>query len=97
MYASGFLGSWLLEYIYVLLSPGPFMFDMPNFTTSIQSPSLAPSADPGVGLGGTTTPYLVHRFGSGRIPPSTSFMEDFHSLHPVFTPMFTLTGMVVDT
>ena len=49
--ASHILGSQLLEYIYVLLSLVPFMFDMPNITTSILSPALGPSADPGVGLG----------------------------------------------
>ena len=73
------------------------MFDMPDITTSI--PSLTPglSADPGVGLGGTIAPYLVHRFGIGHIPSSTPFIEDFHSLHPVLTLVFTLTGVVVDT
>ena len=50
---------------------------MPNITTSIPSPTLGPSVDPGVGLGGTTTPYLAHRFRSGHIPPSTPFGEVF--------------------
>ena len=57
--ASWILGLWLLEYIYVLLSLGPFMFDMPYITTSILSPAPGPSADPSVGLGGTTAPYLA--------------------------------------
>ena len=73
------------------------MFDMPDITTSILSPALGPSADHSVGLGGTMTPYLAHRFGSGHIPSSTPFVEDFHSLRPVLTLFFTLTGVVVDT
>ena len=97
MCASWLLGSRLLEYIYVLLILGPFMFDMPYITTSILSPAPGPSADPGVGLGGTTAPYLARRFGSGHIPSSNPFVEDFHSLHPVLTLVFTLIGVVVDT
>ena len=88
MCASWLLGSRLLEYIYVLLSSGPFMFDMPDITTSIPSPTLGPSADLGVGLGGTTTPYLSHRFESGHIPSA----KDFHSLCLVLTLVFTLMG-----
>ena len=87
----------LLKYLYVLLSLGPFMFGILDITISIPSPTLGSSADPGVGLGCTTTPYLAHRFGSGHILPSTPFMEDFHSLHPVLTLVFTLMGVVVDT
>ena len=97
MCASCPLGSWLLEYIYVLLSSGPFMVGMPDITTSIPTPALDPSADPGVGLGGTTAPYISHIFGSGHIPSFTPSIEDFHSLSPVLTPVFTLTGVVVDT
>ena len=82
----------LLEYIYALLSLGPFIFGMP----SILSPVLGPSTDPGVILGGITTPYYAHRFGSGHIPSSTPFMEDVDSLLLVFTPVVTLTGVVVD-
>ena len=62
MYASWILGSQLLEYIYVLLSLGPFMFGIPDITTSIPSLVLGPSADFGAGLGGTIAPYLAHRF-----------------------------------
>ena len=51
MCASWILGSWLLEYIYDLLSLGPFMFGMPDITTSTLSPVLGPSAHPSVGLG----------------------------------------------
>ena len=36
---SWILGSQLLEYIYVLLILGPFMFSMPFITTSISSPA----------------------------------------------------------
>ena len=86
------LGSWLLEYIYALLSSGPFIFSMP----SILSPILGPSADPSVILGGITTPYPAHRFGSGHIPPSTPFVEDVDSLLSVFTPVVTIMGVVVD-
>ena len=86
------LGSWLLEYIYALLSSDPFIFDMP----SILSPILCPSMDPGVRIGGITTPYHAHGFRNGYIPSSTPFVEDFYSLHSVFTPMVTLTGVVVD-
>ena len=50
---------------------------MPNITTSILSPTPGPSADPGVGLESTTSPYLVHRFESGHIPPSTPFVGGF--------------------
>ena len=74
------LGSWLLEYIYALLSLGLFIFNMP----SILSPVLGPSMDPGV------------RLGNGHIPSSTPFVEDFYSLHSVFTPVVTLMGAVVD-
>ena len=73
------------------------MFDMFDITTSILSSTLGPSVDPGVGLGGTTTPYLTHRMGSGHIPSCNPFAEDFHSLRTVLTLMFTLTGVVVDT
>ena len=83
---------WLLEYIYALLSLGPFIFVMP----SILSPVLSPSMDPGVRLGGITTPYRAHRFGSGHILPSTPFVEDVDTLIWVFTPVVTLMGVVVD-
>ena len=92
MCASWPLGSWLLEYIYALLSSSPFIFGMP----SILSPVLVPSMKPGVRLGGITTPYCAHRFGSGHIPPYTPFMENFYSLRSVFTPVVTLAGVVVD-
>ena len=92
MCASWPLGSQLLEYIYVLLSLSPFIFGM----LGILSPILGPSMNPGVGLGGITTPYYAHRFGSGHIPSSTLFVEDFHSLHSVFTPVVTIMGVVVD-
>ena len=73
------------------------MFGVLDITPSIPSPALGLSADPGVRLGGTTAPYLAHRFGSGHIPSSTPFVEDFHSLCLVLTPVFVLMGMVVDT
>ena len=88
--------SQLLDYIYVLLILGPFMFGMPDITTIILSPTLDPSVDLGVVLGGTTTPYLAHRFGSVHIPSSIPFAEDFHPLCLVLTLVFTLTGVVVD-
>ena len=56
MCASWPLGSWLLEYIYALLSLGPFIFSIPG----ILSPVLGPSMDPGVRLGGTTAPYRAY-------------------------------------
>ena len=86
------MGLWLIEYIYALLSLGPFIFGMP----SILSPVFGPSMDPGVRLGGITTPYHAHRFGSGHILPSMPFVEDVDSLLSVFTPMVTLTEVVVD-
>ena len=92
MYASWPWGSWLLEYIYALLSLGPFIFGMPG----ILSPILGPSMDPGVILGGITAPYHAHRFVNGHIPSSTPSVEDFYSLRSVFTPVVTLTGVVVD-
>ena len=73
--ASWPLGSRLLEYIYALLSLGPFIFGMPNILSLV----LGPSIDTGVRLGGITTPYHAHGFGSGHIPPSTPFVEDFYS------------------
>ena len=82
------MGLQLLEYIYALLSLGPFIFGMPG----ILSPYLGPSTDPGVRLGGITAPYRAHRFGNGHIPSSTPFVEDFYSLHLVFTPVVTLMG-----
>ena len=87
------LGSWLLEYIYALFSLGPFIFVMPG----ILSPTLGPSMDPGVRLGGIIAPYPTRRFGNGHIPSSTPFVEDFYSLLSVFTPVVTLMGVVVDT
>ena len=83
------LGLWLLEYIYALLSSHPFIFGIPSILSHI----LGPSMDPGVGLGGITTPYSAHGFGNGHIPSSTPFVEDFYSLRSVVT----LTGVVVDT
>ena len=53
------------------------MFGIPDITTSILSPAPSLSADPSVGMGGTTTPCLAHRFGSGHIPPSTPFVGGF--------------------
>ena len=93
MCASWPLGSRLLEYIYALLSLGPFIFSM----LGILSPILGPSTDPSVRLGGITVPYHAHRFGNGHIPSSTPFVEDFYSLCSVFTPVVTLMVVVVDT
>ena len=90
MCASWPLGSQLLEYIYALLSSGPFIFGMP----SILSLVLSPSKDPGVKLGGITAPYCAHRFGNGHIPSSTPFVEDFYSLRLVFILVVTLTVVV---
>ena len=70
----------------------PFIFGMP----SILSPVLGPSTNPGVILGGITSPYPTHRFGSGHILPSTPFVEDVDSLLLVFTLVVTLMGVVVD-
>ena len=81
MCASWPLGSWLLECIYALLSLGPFIFGMPSILSSI----LGPSTDPGVRLGGIIAPYRAHRIGNGHIPFSTPFVEEFYSLHSVFT------------
>ena len=93
MCASWPLVSWLLEYIYALLSSSPFIFGMPG----ILSPILGPSMDLGVRLGGIIAPYRAHRFGNGHIDPSsTPFVEDFYSLCSVFTLVVTLTGVVVD-
>ena len=85
MCASWPLGSWLLEYIYALLSLGPFIFGM----HSILSPILGPSTDPSVRLGGITAPYRAHRFGNGHLLSSTPFVEDifpslslYTSVHP---------------
>ena len=74
------------------MSSDPFIFGKPG----ILSPVLGPSMDPGVRLRGITSPYCAHRFGTGDIPSSTLFMEDFYSLHSVFTKVVTLTGVVVD-
>ena len=92
MGTSWHLRSWFLGYIYALLSSGPFIFSMP----SILSPVLGPSTDPGVRLEGITAPYRVHIFGNGHIPSSTPFVENFYSIRLVFTPVVTLTGVVVD-
>ena len=56
---------------------------------------IGPSTDPVVRLGGIKAPYRAHRFGNGHLPFSTPFMEDFYSLRSVFTPVVTLTGVVV--
>ena len=37
----------------------------------ILSHVLGPSVDPGVGLGGTTNPYLIYGFEIGHITPFT--------------------------
>ena len=87
------LGSQLLEYIYALLSLGPFIFSIPG----ILSPVLGPGTDHGVRIGGIPSPYRAHRFGNGHIPSSTSFVEEFYSLRSVFTPVVILTEVVVDT
>ena len=92
MCASWPLGSWLLEYIYALLSSSPFIFSMPG----ILSPVLGPSMDPSVKLGGIIAPYPTKRFGNGHIPSSTPFVEDFYSLRSLFKPVVTLMGVVVD-
>ena len=86
------MGLWLLEYIYVLLSFNPFIFGM----SGILSPVLSSSMDPGVRLGGITSPYRAHRFVNGHIPSSTPFVEDFYSFRLVFTLVVTLMGVVVD-
>ena len=62
----------------------------------ILSPILCPSMDPRVILEGIIAPYCAHRFGNGHIPSSTPFVEDVDSLLSVFTPVVTLTGVVVD-
>ena len=87
------MGSWLLEYIYALLSSGPFIFGM----LGILSPFLGPSTDPSVRLGGITASYHAHIFGNGHIPSSNPFVEDFYSLCSVFTLVVTLTGAIVNT
>ena len=92
MCASWPLGSWLLEHIYALLSLGPFIFGM----LGILSPILGHSTYPSVGLGRITSPYCAHGFWNGHIPSSTPFVVDFYSLRSVFTPVVTLTGVVVD-
>ena len=89
--ASWPLVSWLLEYIYALLSLGLFIFGMPG----ILSPVLGPSTDPGVILGGIIAPYRAHRFGNGHIPSSTPFLEDLYPFCSVFTLVVTLMGVVV--
>ena len=72
------------------------MFDMHDITTNILSPTLRPSVDPGVGLGGIIAPYPTRRFGNGHILPSTPFVEDVDSLLSIFTSVVTLVGVVVD-
>ena len=74
------------------MSLGPVIFGM----LGILSPILGPSMDLGVRLGGITAPYRAHIFGNGYIPSSTPFVEYFYSLRSVFTPVVTLTGVVVD-
>ena len=88
MCASWILGSWLLDYIYALLSLGPFIFGMPGILSLVRGPST----DPGVRLGGIAAPYRAHRFGNGHLPSSTPFAEDFYSFRSVFTPVVTLMG-----
>ena len=92
MCASWPLVSWLLDYIYALLSSDPFIFVIPG----ILSPVLGPSTDPGVRIVGITAPYCAHRFVNGYIPSSTPFVENFYSFCSVFTPVVTLMGVVVD-
>ena len=74
------------------MSLGRFIFSRPGILSHV----LCPSMDPGVRLGGITSPYRAHGFGNGHVPSSTPFVEDFHSLHSVFMLVVTLTGVVVD-
>ena len=92
MCASWPLGSWLLEYIYALLSSGSFIFGI----LGILSPILGPSTDSSVRLGGIKAPFHAHIFGNGHLPYSTPFVEDFYSLRSVFTLVVTLIRVVVD-
>ena len=78
--------------IYALLILGPFIFGMHG----ILSPVLGPSMDLGVRLGGMTTPYHAHIFGSGHISPYTPFVDNVDSLLSIFTPVVIIKGMVVD-
>ena len=88
------VGLWDHVYlsIFMLLDFGSFIFGMPGILSLV----LGPSMDPGVRLGGITTPYRAHRFGSGHLLPSTPFVEDVDSLLSVFTLVVTLMGVVVD-
>ena len=71
------LGRSSVETRSVPLSSGPFTFDIHDITTSIPSPILGSSVDPGVGMGGMSTPYLAHQFKRGHITPSNPFVGGF--------------------
>ena len=50
---------------------------MLDFSTSIPSSGTSPGVDTRVGFGGTSAPFIVHRFWSGHIAPSTLFVGVF--------------------
>ena len=72
------------------------IFDMLDFANSIPSSTIGPYASFGVGIGGTTSSYLAHRFGSGHIPPSYPFVGGCFTPHLFLTLGITLLGVIVD-
>ena len=74
MCASWPLGSWLLEYIYALLSLGPFIFGMPGILSPVWVLVRTLVSD----LGASQPLTVLIDLGSGHlIPSSTPFVEDF--------------------
>ena len=85
------LGSWLLEYIYALLSSGPFIFGMPG----ILSPVLVLVWTLVSDLGASQPLTVLIDLGMVIFHPLLHLWR-IVSLRSVFTPVVTLTGVVVD-
>ena len=84
------LGLWLLEYIYSLLSLGPFIFGMPG----ILSPILVLVRTLVLDLGASQPLTVLIDLGMVIFHTLLHLWRIF-SLHSVFTPVVTLTRMVV--
>ena len=84
------LGSWLLEYIYALLSSGPFIFGMPG----ILSPILVLVRTLVSDLGASQPLNVLIDMGMVIFHPLLRLWRTF-SLRSVFTLAVTLTGVVV--
>ena len=89
--ASWPLGSWLLEYIYALLSVGSFIFGMPGILSLVFVLVQTLVSD----LGTSQPLTMLIDLGMVIFHPLLHLWRIFFSLRLVFTPVVTLTGVVV--